>query len=170
MTSAKPLGFLVFVALALVLASCQEPLTPSGDPPPFPDAKPGPEWVEVEARGFSMLLPPDWTFNELQGVDSYVGEVTGDGMVLMFDYGRHSWGLNPEDEPEHTYHTSYENIGGNTAKLLLATDPPGATTAPYPAATGVYISSLRGQTFNLIGRGLTREQQRIAVAIFRGIR
>ena len=69
--------------------------------------------------GFSLLLPPGWALNELQGIDSYVGEVTGDGVRLMLDYGSYSWGLNPEDEPEHEYLVSYEDIGGLRAKLLL---------------------------------------------------
>ena len=46
--------------------------------------------------------------NELQGIDSYVGEITGDGVRLMFDYGRYGWNLTPEDEPEHEYIVSLE--------------------------------------------------------------
>ena len=54
---------------------------------------------------------------------------------------------------------------------MLPVNPSGNTTAEYEAATGVYFPNLRrGQEFNLIGRGLTLEQQRVAVAIFRSIR
>ena len=118
------------------------------------------------------MLPPGWTLNELQGIDSYVGEVVGDGMRLVFDYGRFGWNLTPEDEPEHEYIVSYEDIGGREAKLLLAVDSPSiSTAATYQAATGVHFGGLDGnQTFTLEGRGLTREQQRAAVAIFRSVR
>ncbi len=83
----------------------------------------------------------------------------------MFDYGMYSWGLNPEDEPEfdYGYKESYEDIGGLPAKLLVSMDPSGGHT-------GVYFENLGGERLNLIGWGLTPEQQRLAVAIFRSIR
>ena len=138
--------------------------------------QPGPDWTRVEApgwsdqQGFSLLLPPGWALNELQGIDSYVGEVTGDGVRLMFDYGSYSWGLNPEDEPEHEYLVSYEDIGGLRAKLLLPVKSPSGATADHPPAIGVYFHDLGGASFNLIGRGLTPDQQRVAVGIFRSVR
>ena len=117
------------------------------------------------------MLPPGWTLKELQGIDSYVGEVTGDGVRLIFDYGRYSWNLNPEDESEHQYVVLWEEIGGREAKLLLAVEASSSTTAPYEAATGVYFGGLNDhQELNLVGRGLTPEQQRVAIAVFRSIR
>ena len=41
------------------------------------------------------MLPPGWQLKEMQGIDSYVGEVVGDGVRLEFDYGMHSLGLEP---------------------------------------------------------------------------
>ena len=39
------------------------------------------EWELVEVSGwpggFSLRLPPGWQLNELQGIDSYVGEIVG---------------------------------------------------------------------------------------------
>ena len=168
------LKFVVVQLVTLILAACSNTALPTPDPQaprPFPTAQPGLDWTRVTAQGFSLALPPEWTLRERQGVDSYVGEVGGDGMRLEWDFGKYSWDLNPEDEWKHKYTVSYEYIDGLTAKLLLSTDPNGNTTAEYEAATGVYFPNLRrGQEFNLIGRGLTLEQQRVAVAIFRGIR
>ena len=53
--------------------------------------------------GFSLRLPPGWELNELQGIDSYVGEVVGGGVRLTFDYGGFSWTLDPADDPEHEF-------------------------------------------------------------------
>ena len=166
------------MSAVLLLAGCNAGTpTPTGAPFPFPDAQPGPDWTQAVAPGwsdqarFSLMLPPGWKLEELQGIDSYVGEVTGDGVRLMFDYGRYSWNLNPEDEPEHEYIVSYEEIGGREAKLLLAVGSSTKSTASYEAATGVYFGGLDDhQALNMVGRGLTPEQQRVAVAIFRSIR
>ena len=171
------------VALAasaiLLLVGCNASTpAPTAASSPFPDAQPGSDWIPAVAPGwpdqpgFSLMLPPGWTLNELQGIDSYVGEVVGDGMRLVFDYGRFGWNLTPEDEPEHEYIVSYEDIGGREAKLLLAVDSSSSSTAAtYQPATGVNFGGLYGnQDLTLVGRGLTREQQRVAVAIFRGVR
>ena len=40
------------------------------------------EWKLVEGPGgFSLRLPQGWQLNELQGIDSYVGEIIGGGSV-----------------------------------------------------------------------------------------
>ncbi len=111
------------------------------------------------------MLPPGWALNEQQGIDSYVGEVAEDGVLLSFDYGGYSWGLNPDDEPEfdYEYQESYEDIGGLPAKLLLSMDHSGGHTR-------VYFQDLGGNGLNLIGWALTPQQQTVAVAIFRSIR
>ena len=172
------LRFALAASPVLLLVGCNAGTpAPTAAPSLFPDAQPGSDWIPVVAPGwlgqpgFSLMLPPGWTLNELQGIDSYVGEVVGDGMRLVFDYGSYGWNLTPEDEPEHEYIVSYEDIGGREAKLLLAVDSPSSSTAAtYQAATGVHYGVLDGnQNLTLVGRGLTREQQRVAVAIFRGV-
>ena len=135
----------------------------------FTDARPSPDWRIVEAPGwpsqpgFSLQLPPGWELKELQGIDSYVGEVTGDGVRLTFDYGGFSWGLDPSDDPAHTYSVVYEAIDGVEAKLLISME----VGSGY---TGVYFANLGGPSLNLVGEGLTPEQQQTAIAVFRSIR
>ena len=171
------LGLVIAALVVLSLAVCNVTTpTPAAGPSVFPDAQPGPDWTRVVAPGWpdqtglSLMLPPGWVLKELQGIDSYVGEITGDGISLMFDYGWYSWGLNPEDEPEHEYIVAYEDIGGHQAKLLI-NQQSSRSTATYGAATAVYFGNLAGgNALNLIGRGLNPEQQRIAVAVFRSIR
>ena len=173
------LRFALAASAVLLLVGCNAGTpAPTAAPSPFPDAQPGSDWIPAVAQGwpdqpgFSLMLPPGWALNELQGIDSYVGEITGDGVRLMFDYGRYGWNLTPEDEPEHEYIVSFEDIGGREAKLLLAVDSPSnSTTATYEAATGVHFGGLdSNHNLMLEGRGLTREQQRVAIAIFRSIR
>ncbi len=169
------------IVAALLVAACGVPqiASPMATPGPvlFPEAQPDANWTRVEARGwpdqagFSVMLPPGWRLDELQGVDSYVGEITGEGVRLLFDYGWYSWPLNPEDEPEHEYLVAYEEIGGREAKLLAPASSSPVNAPSFEAATGVYFGGLEnGYALNVIGRGLTPEQQETAVAIFRSIR
>ena len=142
---------------------------PSGTLRLFPSAQPSPDWTLVEAPGwayvpgFLLRLPPGWELNELQGIYSYVGEVVGDNVRLEFDYGAHSWTLDPAEDPERVYAVAYEGIGGVEAKLVIPTGDSGGYT-------GIYFENLGGQSLNLVGEDLTPEQQQTAFAIFRSIR
>ncbi|MDP3062897.1 MAG: hypothetical protein Q8O40_06780, partial [Chloroflexota bacterium] len=121
-----------------------------------------PGWESQPA--FALRLPRGWDVNELQGIDSYVGEIVGAGVRLVFDYGAYSWTLNPaEEDPEHEYIVAYEEIGGVEAKLVVPKDSP-------DGFTGVYFRRLGGPSLVLYGRGLTAEQQETVFAIFRSIR
>ncbi len=85
MVVARKLLLLSISALAIVLfAGCNASSpTPAVTADIVPDSQPGSDWTRAEApgwsdqTGFSVMLPPGWTLTELQGVDSYVGEVTG---------------------------------------------------------------------------------------------
>ena len=132
-------------------------------------AQPAPGWTLVNVPGwtsqpgFSLSIPPGWRVVQKQGIDSYVGDVLGDGQRLGFDYGSFMWSLNPADDPEHEYAVIYQDIGGAEGKLLI---PVGASGG----FTGVYFARLDGPSLNLIGHDLTPEQQRTAVAIFGSVR
>ncbi len=143
--------------------------------PPAPPMQehPGTGWTRVSVpglagqTGFWLMLPPGWKFNELQGRDSYVAEITGGGATLLLDYGWYSWDLDLKTraDPGREYAELRENIGGLPAKILLSENPQGGHT-------GVYIGSLGGPMDGLLilGWGLTPQQQETALAIFRSIR
>lgn len=166
----------VFAVLAAVLLAVCNTVTPAPQSAPslFPDAQPGEDWTRVTAPlgshtglGFSLLLPPGWTLNELEGIDSYIGEVTGDGVILEFEHGPYSWCPDPEAHPEiyHGYDVSYEEIGGLPALLEVPMDP-------SDSYTGVCFENMDapGEILWMGGWGLTPEQQRVAIGIFRSIR
>ena len=127
------------------------------------------DWTLVEAPemrdqpGFSLRLPNGWELRETQPLDSYVGELVGDGVKLRFDYGRFSPSLDPASDPEHIYVLRYEDIGGLEAKLVVPLDASGGLT-------GVHFRAVDGLRLTLWGEDLTPDQQRTALAIFRTIR
>ena len=131
------------------------------------------EWELVEAfdwtGGVSLRLPPGWQLNELQGWDSYVGEIVGGGARLGFDFGWYSRALVEDDDPK--YIVTYEEIGGLRAKLVL---PRGEGEG---LMTGVYFEDFDSDLaipsqnrLQMSGLGLTPYQRETTLAIFRTIR
>jgi hypothetical protein len=119
-------------------------------------------WVKVEAGAFSIHAPPGWEFHQLQGIDSFVGEFAGDGLVLHFDFGRYSYPLAEEHEP--TYAVEHESIGGYRAKIVTP-------RIPGRGMTGIYFSRVTdGNKLCLYGQDLTEAQQKLVVRIFETIR
>jgi hypothetical protein len=124
------------------------------------------EWQLAKAdgwdggEGFSLRLPPGWELHELQGIDSYVGEIVGDDVRLIFDYGSYSDTLAPEDDPGHE--VIFEDVGGLEAKLVRP-------SAGSDGITGVYFADINGRRLSIAGGNLTQEQQDTAFAMFRTI-
>jgi hypothetical protein len=119
-------------------------------------------WLKVEAGAFSIYAPPGWKFHQRQGIDSFVGEFAGDGIVLSFDFGPYS---NPLDEArEPTYVVTHETIGGHKEKIV-------SPSVPGHGITGIYFPEITGwNKLCLYGQNLTDTQQKLALRIFRTIR
>ncbi len=119
-------------------------------------------WHKVDAGPFSILAPSGWEFHQLQGIDSYVGEFVGDGVVLNFDFGRYS---NPLDEAKKpAYAVVHESIGGSDAKIV-------SPKKPGHGVTGIYFPKVSGSNkLCLYGQNLTSTQQELVLKIFETIR
>ena len=73
---------------------------------------------------FSLMLSPDWEPTTANGIDFFVGEIRGEGVLLRFDLCWYSHEPRPERDSRHGYIAIHENIGGNDAKLVLAANLP----------------------------------------------
>ena len=132
---------------------------------PFADAQPQANWRIVEVPGlpnlpgFYLGLPFGWELHELQGIDSYLGEVIGgDGIRLTIVYG----GSEPAVDPAQVYVVALEEIGGYEAKLHLPMKGGGYAS--------VYFANLGGPSLSLVGEHLLPNQLEPAIAVFRSIR
>lgn len=125
----------------------------------------GPEWAS--RRPFSLQLPPGWQLRVLEGLGpspgKVTGEIVGDGARLEFDFGGRRRTLSTNYGPSYDYGRGYEEIGGVGASLLVSMDP-------GVGYTGALFHQKFGPNFHIVGEGLTPEQQRIAVTVFRSIR
>jgi len=116
-------------------------------------------WRKVDAGPFSILAPPGWEFHQLTGVDSYVGEFVGDGVVLTFDFGRYSNPLKEEKKP--AYVVIHKPVGGRRAKIV-------SPRTPGHGITGVYFRNvgMSNAALTLFGHDLTSTQQESVLKIF----
>lgn len=122
-------------------------------------------WQKIEAGTFSLSAPPGWEFRKRQGIDSYVGDFVGDGVILSFDFGQYSDSLSDDQGP--SYFVMREFIHGSSATIV-------SPTTPGRGITGIYFSDVPGgmntNKLCLIGHDLTARQQEVALKIFRTIR
>ncbi len=144
-------------------------------PIPYPpeDTKPAADWRVAEGpswpsrQGFSLQLPPGWELRVLEGLGPHpgkvAGEIVGNGARLEFDFGGPAINTAPADNPSLDNGHGYEEISGFNSRLFVSMDP-------GVGYTGVYIHQSDGPNLHIVGEGLTPEQQRIAVTVFRSIR
>ncbi|SRR5712692_1354834 len=116
-------------------------------------------WHKVDAGPFSILAPSGWEFHQLEGIDSYVGEFVGDGVVLKFDFGGYSNPLKEEKKP--AYVVIHKSIGGRRAKIVSPRTPGHGITGVYFRNVGYSNSAL-----TLFGHDLTSTQQELVLKIF----
>ena len=119
-------------------------------------------WLRLDAVALSILAPPGWKFHQLVGADSYVGEFTGDGVTLTFDFGRYSNQLKKEKKP--TYVVVHKSVGGFSAKIV-------SPRTPGHGITGIYFArTFGGNKLCVFGQDLGPRQQALALKIFETIR
>jgi hypothetical protein len=122
-------------------------------------------WISVQNHAFSVLLPPGWVYEPLQGIDSFVGRYHGDGMELVFDYGRYTNFESFGGEPPFEGHK--ETIGGVDALLVQDASSARITGAHFDETGGFGSAGVR---LTIVGHDLAPEQHAIALQIFRSVR
>lgn len=94
---------------------------------------PGMEWVRVQASAFSFSVPADFVDDEVQGIDSEVGQWSnGSGIEVSYDYGWYSYSL-AEAAGAEVEDVDYSGIVGQFAVVRAA------ETAADTNSVGVYF-------------------------------
>lgn len=120
-------------------------------------------WHKLDAGPFSILAPAGWKFRQLQGIDSFVGEFAGDGVVLTFDFGRHSSGYFKKDKAP-AYLVAKKRVGGHTARVV-------SPRTPGHGTTGAYFPKVAGRNSLCIwAKELNATQQELVLKMFETIR
>lgn len=115
-------------------------------------------WALIDVGEFTVQAPAGWTYVPEQGIDSKIGFIEGDGLSLEFDYGMYSGFLDSGTEDNYT--VVNDTIDGYDAQIAT----PKVTGS---GLTMVFFERVNdGDRFNLYGRDLNAEQEKMALQIF----
>ncbi|GAA4889546.1 hypothetical protein GCM10023311_12010 [Flaviramulus aquimarinus] len=79
------------------------------------------ELSSIEIGNYVFNFETEFTLDELQGIDSYVGNINGSGISLSFDYG---WYTRPATNlPTDEYLVTEEEINGHYRQIVKPIDP-----------------------------------------------
>lgn len=179
-------GFNDQALLAAILTSARYDEIDELPPLPVPAIQPGEDWQRVPVRSdwpaFTLALPPGWSTATLQGIDSLVGTISGDGITLTYDFGGFAGA--PYSELDgvvyggHVPHFVWEESIGDGVYWFVR------PVSELPDRNGVSgalidlegdpprdrISSFLTPRVSLRTTGLDGQQQELVIAILRTIR
>ncbi|MFA4814822.1 MAG: hypothetical protein WC924_02350 [Candidatus Gracilibacteria bacterium] len=121
-----------------------------------------PDWEMLDQGDFTLYAPSGWALTPEQGIDSYVGTISGDGMSLKYAYGENVGALSYNSE----YLVSEYNV------MAYETFDEHEVVIYTPKILGegnteIDFESPRGEgNFILFGENLTSEQEEVALQIF----
>ena len=74
----------------------------------------------IQIGNYIFNFETEFTLEELQGIDSYIGNINGDGISLSFDYG---WYTGPATNlPTNEYLVTEEEISGHYKQIVKPID------------------------------------------------
>ena len=167
------------LVLALIVGSLLLTMGLADSPRPGlsrrPEAFAQSEWrrIDIGPGVFSIELPPGWEYRPLVGIDSFAGNLVGDGVEVLFDYGAYSGPLAEEGAAGYEFESTH--ISCRAAEIVVATTEPAK-------ATGVYfpvVRRYRGEVpppggevtgLNVVGFRLEPDQRPIVLRMIRSIR
>jgi hypothetical protein len=128
-------------------------------------------WQTIDTGPFSVMVPPGWAYEPLQGIDSFIGHFYSDqGDELFFDFGWYSNSLAPYGDPDHRVYD--ETVSGRIAKMVFADSLDGLVGVYFydvDYTPSQFAPDMR-TSLQMSGTGLDQEQRDIALQIFRSIR
>jgi hypothetical protein len=126
----------------------------------------------MDERAFSFELPPAFSRDSVQGIDSRVGRFTtnNERMVVGYDFGWYSSDLAEDPARHRSYSRCLDVIGGRSAILITAAAPDEGQGRWYVAAAT--WRNIDGTKNHLTISASTRDSARLPelLAILRSVK
>jgi hypothetical protein len=101
------------IVTSMALSGCAP--TPTSVPQVF---TPPAGWVQVNAQGhFTFWMPSTLVEDQVQGTDSYLGQWSGSGLYVKFDYGMYSGGI--DSRIQAVSHTEVSDSASGRAGTIV---------------------------------------------------
>ena len=119
------------------------------------------DWQELDLKAFSISIPKQWHYQKEQGVDSFVGEISGPKITLFFDYSGMGYASHLDELTEENIHIDSTD---NFITKIIWPKIVGKGT------TGIYIHSRKSSlNFQMNGKNLSEKDQELALRAFKSI-
>lgn len=113
------------------------------------------EWKTFQIGKYKIEFPSNFSFIEEQGLDSYIGKIESNELVVEFDYGAFTNNLE-EYENNPDYEVKINNLEGDYRKIVYSKISSDGFTAIYlldentSIALGMYASNISSENQSLL--------------------
>lgn len=115
----------------------------------------------VETPYFSVILPANWEFKKLRGIDSYIAVIQGDNVEVVVDYGASPDSLAEyEDGPD--YSVEYRLVGNYIPKIVVSKRAGGVVAIHFAQLPD-------NQKLTMYTYDLTDKQKNVVLSMFYSI-
>lgn len=116
---------------------------------------------KLDLQAFSISIPKQWHYRKEQGIDSFVGEISGPKVSLFFDYSDMGYAGHLDESLEENIHIDSTN---NFVTKIIWPKIIGK------GITGIYIHSRKSSlNFQMNGKNLSARDQELALKAFKTI-
>lgn len=122
----------------------------------------------IEIGNYIFNFETEFTLEELQGIDSYVGNINGSGITLFFDYG---WYTVPSmNLPPDEYVVTEEEINGHYKQIVKAINSETDFTRIHLFKISDSIDSPFGfNSLSMSTNGLNTTEQEMIIGVFNNV-
>ena len=122
----------------------------------------------IEIGNYIFNFETEFTLEQLQGIDSYVGNVNGSGITLFFDYG---WYTRPATNlSADEYEVTEEEINGHYRQIVKPLDSETNFTRIHLFKTSDSIESPSGyNSLTMSTNNLNTSEQEMIIEVFNSV-
>ena len=122
----------------------------------------------IEIGNYIFNFETEFTLEQLQGIDSYVGNVNGSGITLSFDYG---WYTRPaKNLSADEYEVTEEEINGHYRQIVKPLDSETNFTRIHLFKTSDSIESPSGyNSLTMSTNNLNTSEQEMIIEVFNSV-
>lgn len=122
----------------------------------------------IQIGNYIFNFETEFTLEELQGIDSYVGNINGFGISLSFDYG---WYTGPATNlPADEYFVTEEEINGHYKQIVKPVDSELNYTRIHLYKISDSVESPGGyNSLTIYTNNLNTEEQEMIIEVFNNV-